>query len=60
MKHFDVVVVGGGHAGSEALHAACRYGLRAALVTLGCKQSRRDVVQSSDRWFGERPLGSRN
>ena len=34
MKHFDVVVVGGGHAGSEALHAACRYGLRAALVTL--------------------------
>ena len=34
MKHFDVVVVGGGHAGSEALHAACRYGLHAALVTL--------------------------
>ena len=34
MKHFDVVVVGGGHAGSEALHTACRYGLRAALVTL--------------------------
>ena len=34
MKHFDVVVVGGGHAGCEALHAACRYGLRAALVTL--------------------------
>jgi len=34
VKHFDVVVVGGGHAGSEALHAACRYGLRAALVTL--------------------------
>ena len=34
MKHFDVVVVGGGHAGCEALHAACRYGLNAALVTL--------------------------
>ena len=34
MKHFDVVVVGGGHAGCEALHAACRYGLKAALVTL--------------------------
>ncbi|HAB76243.1 MAG TPA: hypothetical protein DCE64_03270, partial [Planktomarina temperata] len=34
VKHFDVVVVGGGHAGCEALHAACRYGLNAALVTL--------------------------
>lgn len=34
MKHFDVVVVGGGHAGCEAIHAACRYGLNAALVTL--------------------------
>ena len=34
MKHFDVLVVGGGHAGTEAIHAACRYGLRAALVTL--------------------------
>jgi len=34
VKHFDVVIVGGGHAGCEALHAVCRYGLRAALVTL--------------------------
>jgi len=34
VKHFDVVVVGGGHAGCEAIHAACRYGLNAALVTL--------------------------
>lgn len=34
MEQFDVVVVGGGHAGCEALHAVCRYGLKAALVTL--------------------------
>ena len=34
VKHFDVVVVGGGHAGCEAIHAACRYGLNSALVTL--------------------------
>nr|WP_207186976.1 tRNA uridine-5-carboxymethylaminomethyl(34) synthesis enzyme MnmG [Rhodovulum imhoffii] len=31
---FDVAVVGGGHAGTEAAHAAARMGVRVALVTL--------------------------
>ena len=34
MKHFDVVVIGGGHAGCEAAHAAARMGVATALVTL--------------------------
>ena len=34
MKRFDVIVIGGGHAGSEAAHAAARMGAEVALVTL--------------------------
>ncbi|MBU3260526.1 tRNA uridine-5-carboxymethylaminomethyl(34) synthesis enzyme MnmG [Roseovarius sp. PS-C2] len=34
MKHFDVIVIGGGHAGTDAAHAAARTGASTALVTL--------------------------
>lgn len=34
MKHYDVIVIGGGHAGTEAAHAAARMGAETALVTL--------------------------
>ena len=34
VKHFDVLVIGGGHAGSEAAHASARLGATTALVTM--------------------------
>lgn len=34
MKQFDVVVIGGGHAGCEAAHASARLGANTALVTM--------------------------
>ena len=34
MKQFDVIVIGGGHAGCEAAHAAARMGVDTALITL--------------------------
>ncbi|MDZ4136508.1 MAG: tRNA uridine-5-carboxymethylaminomethyl(34) synthesis enzyme MnmG, partial [Paracoccaceae bacterium] len=34
MKHFDVIIIGGGHAGSEAAAAAARCGANTALITL--------------------------
>ena len=34
MKEFDVIVVGGGHAGVEAAWAAARLGCKTALLTM--------------------------
>ena len=39
VKHFDVVVIGGGHAGTEAAAASARMGAQTALISL-----RRDTI----------------
>ena len=48
MEKFDIVVVGGGHAGVEAAHAAYRLGMSCALVTLKkTKLARCHAIQQS-------------
>jgi tRNA uridine 5-carboxymethylaminomethyl modification enzyme len=34
VKHFEVLVIGGGHAGTEAAHAAARMGASTGLITM--------------------------
>src|SRR5438045_7971884 len=34
MSHFDVIVIGGGHAGAEAARVCARGGVRTAMVTM--------------------------
>jgi tRNA uridine 5-carboxymethylaminomethyl modification enzyme len=36
-RDFDIIVIGGGHAGAEASHAAARMGMRTALATLSAR-----------------------
>ncbi len=42
-KHFDCIVIGGGHAGVEAAHAAARLGAKTALITM----SRNKIAEMS-------------
>ena len=43
MSNYDVIVIGGGHAGCESAHAAARLGSRVALVTM----KKEDIGQMS-------------
>lgn len=44
MKHYDVIVIGGGHAGADAAQAAWRTGARTALITPPLRNHRRNVL----------------
>ena len=43
MNKFDIIVIGGGHAGTEAAFACARYGKRTCLIT----QSKKDIGKMS-------------
>ena len=60
VKHFDVIVIGGGHAGTEAAAAAARMGAQTALITLNRAKNWRDVLQSCHRRVGQGASCPRN
>ena len=39
-EHFDCIVIGAGHAGIEAAHAAAKMGANTALITISKKNHR--------------------
>ena len=47
-RDYDVIVVGGGHAGCDAAHAAARMGVRTALVTLARDGNNEDCSWAPD------------
>jgi tRNA U34 5-carboxymethylaminomethyl modifying enzyme MnmG/GidA len=56
VKHYDVIVIGGGHAGAEAAAVAARMGVSTALVTLrietlGAMSCNPAIGAKSTRWM---------
>ena len=57
---YDVIVIGGGHAGCEAAAAAARFGARTALVTQRFDTIGVDELQPGDRRARQGPSGARD
>jgi len=55
----DVIIVGGGHAGTEAAAAAARMGCQTALVTQKNRNYWRNVLQSQFWWNRKRSFNER-
>ena len=57
---YDVVVIGGGHAGCEAAAAAARLGRAHGAADASARDDRRDVVQPGDRRARQGASGARD
>jgi tRNA uridine 5-carboxymethylaminomethyl modification enzyme len=57
---FDVVVIGGGHAGCEAAAASARLGVNTALFTHKIETIGEMSCNPCNRWFGQRSLSKRD
>ena len=51
VKHFDVLVVGGGHAGCEAAHAAARMGVKTGLIITAAINASSFVLAGILNWI---------
>ena len=60
MAYYDVIVIGGGHAGCEAAAAARAAGRAHAAADPQARHHRRDVVQPRDRRARQGPPGARD
>ena len=60
MYDYDILVIGAGHAGTEAALAAARLGARTALLTTNCDTVGADELQSGHRRRGQGADRSRN